>query len=67
MESFDSDSEEKPSKMFDKLLGKDSIVNKHLETKERKEFILDKKYTQPAEGIFCCKFENKQKNHLINI
>ncbi|XP_076073940.1 uncharacterized protein LOC143045365 [Mytilus galloprovincialis] len=50
IEDFDSDSEEKPApRMFDKLLGKDSNVTKHLETKERKEFVLDKKYTQPDE------------------
>lgn len=53
IEDFDSDSEEKPApRMFDKLLGKDSNVTKHLETKERKEFVLDKKYTQPDEGNF---------------
>lgn len=66
VEDFDSDSEEKPSRMFDKLLGKDSNVNKHLETKERKEFILDKKYTQPAEGkpFLCCRIVQMNPNSL---
>lgn len=41
--------ENRPAKsVMDKLLGKDSAVSKHLETaKERKEFVLDSKYTQP--------------------
>ncbi|XP_078317344.1 fas-binding factor 1 homolog isoform X2 [Crassostrea virginica] len=41
--------EDKPARsVMDKLLAKDSTVTKHLETKkERREFVLDKKYTQP--------------------
>ena len=51
IEDLDSEEEEKPSRMFDKLLGKDR-VSKHLETKEKKEFVLDKKYSQPEEGKY---------------
>ncbi|KAL4240109.1 factor 1 [Mactra antiquata] len=45
---LDDDDESRPAKSaMDKLLGKSS-VSKHLETtKERKEFVLDAKYTQP--------------------
>ncbi|XP_065921782.1 fas-binding factor 1 homolog isoform X2 [Magallana gigas] len=41
--------DDKPARsVMDKLLAKDSAVSKHLETKkERREFVLDKKYTQP--------------------
>lgn len=44
------DEETKPAKSaMDKLLGKNSSVSKHLEpSKERREFVLDSKYTQPA-------------------
>jgi len=48
--------ENRPAKSaLDKLLGKDS-VSKHLETaKERKEFVLDSKYTQPPGSyLFYC-------------
>ncbi|XP_056020112.1 fas-binding factor 1 homolog isoform X2 [Ostrea edulis] len=43
------DEEDRPARsVMDKLLAKDSAVSKHLETKkERREFVLDKKYTQP--------------------
>lgn len=40
------DEENRPAKsIMDKLLNKDS-VSKHLETKEKREFVLDTKYTQ---------------------
>lgn len=44
--------DDKPARsVMDKLLAKDSAVSKHLETKkERREFVLDKKYTQPNNG-----------------
>ncbi|XP_061181663.1 fas-binding factor 1 homolog isoform X1 [Saccostrea echinata] len=44
-----TEEEDKPARsVMDKLLAKDSAVSKHLETKkERREFVLDKKYTQP--------------------
>ena len=39
----------RPAKsIMDKLLNKDS-VSKHLETKEKREFVLDTKYTQPPQ------------------
>ena len=46
--------EQRPAKSaMDKLLGKNSSVSKHLEpAKERKEFVLDSKYTQPAGKLF---------------
>ena len=40
------DEDNRPAKsIMDKLLNKDS-VSKHLETKEKREFVLDTKYTQ---------------------
>ncbi|XP_053392988.1 fas-binding factor 1 homolog [Mercenaria mercenaria] len=47
----DDDEDNRPAKSaMDKLLGKSSVA-KHLETaKERKEFVLDAKYTQPQGG-----------------
>jgi hypothetical protein len=49
---FVIDEEDRPARsVMDKLLAKDSAVSKHLETKkERREFVLDKKYTQPNNG-----------------
>lgn len=48
----EEEEEDKPARsVMDKLLAKDSTVTKHLETKkERREFVLDKKYTQPNNG-----------------
>ncbi|XP_060076077.1 fas-binding factor 1 homolog [Ylistrum balloti] len=48
--SVHSEEDGQPAKaIFDKLLGKDT-VSKHLDTnKERREFVLDKKYTKNAE------------------
>ena len=48
----EDEEEDKPARsVMDKLLAKDSTVSKHLETKkERREFVLDKKYTQPNNG-----------------
>lgn len=47
--AVDLEEESRPAKsVMDKLLGKDSAVSKHLEqTKERKEFVLDSKYSKP--------------------
>ena len=47
------DEESRPAKSaMDKLLGKDSGAARHLEApKERREFVLDKKYTQPDQGM----------------
>ena len=50
----DKDEEEnRPAKsVFDKLLGKDSSVSKHLEQKaERREFVLDAKYTKQGRFV----------------
>ncbi|OWF53323.1 fas-binding factor 1-like [Mizuhopecten yessoensis] len=45
----DEDDDQPAKAIFDKLLGKDT-VSKHLDTnKERREFVLDKKYTKNAE------------------
>lgn len=44
------DEDNRPAKsIMDKLLNKDS-VSKHLETKEKREFVLDTKYTQQQGG-----------------